>query len=51
MYSKYISVKELQNTHTVELLNKVCDMLMQNTTVQSQHWFIGVKAKIYKILQ
>jgi len=25
--------------------------LMQNTTVQSQHWFIGVKAKIYKILQ
>jgi len=36
MYSKHISVKQScsrENTHIVESLNKVCDILMQNTTI------------------
>jgi len=43
----YISVKVLrssrENTHIVESLTKVCDTMMQNTTVQSEPMFIGIK--------
>jgi len=38
---KHCSSRE--NTHIVESLNKVCDVLMQNTTVQSQQVYWNQK--------
>jgi len=51
MYSTHthISVKHCsrrENTHIEESLNKVCDILMQNTTLQPQHRFSGIRANI-----